>query len=738
MEEENELVILSEVTQLQYDFITNLKILGFDYEANSLDPYIASPLLMVLGNDIDQLVIDCTSINCIEVLSQLDENQAIIGANLKYDYKIAKVKHKHIFARMFDVMIAEQRLLQGITEFSQKRNKMVPISCSLEAITQRRLNILPDGMDKAVRQEFIGANPDTFIFKNKHIKYAAADIKPLYQIREIQKEAIEKRGLQLLIYGIEFPCIRELGDAELEGFIIDEVKWKDNIAFNKEQKFIYQCKLDEELRRLRDTTLQREEAKYLKGGVWDRDRRKATEVIQDNLFGDMFDEIAIVIPTKKKSKAKLVEPYINYASTTQLVYIFGKLKQPLPTKEGVYAVPTFNTKLNGKEIVDKSTYSFTTGEKEMDSYLSENSNVNIRTFVEYLIKYREYTTRLNTFGQNFLTNFKNPITKKYHTVFRQCDAITGRLQSGESKNGWFNSQNIPAEKRYREAFGVEEDYEVCTTDLSGAEAVIMIDKARDEKFYEMAILKDDAHSPLATAVWRAIGKHRINAEQETWGEVKQADIDLARIVISKKDNKDMRTAFKPMTFGSIYGMYPKKTAKTLNITVEEAKVALKSMKSMIPKTFAMVERNAEFALANGYLILNHRTNSRIWYKPVLDARANKSDLPFKESSDIAGSARNCPIQGTQADMVKEMMVEIGKEIRRQNMDAALLIQVHDELVYKSRIGMELVEFIRDKDKVVELVTFGEFVKKMMCQVANRYLSFIQMTAEQHTGKTWTK
>jgi DNA polymerase I-like protein with 3'-5' exonuclease and polymerase domains len=745
--EEGELLIKSTLEQEDIDFICNSPILGFDYEANSLDPYIADPILMIIGNEERQYVIDCLSYPCDLLLAFLPEDKLILGANLKYDYKIAKVKHKHTFAKMFDVMIAEQRLLQGITEFNVKRNKIVSISCSLESITSRRLGKLPDGMDKVVRNEFIGANPKTFIFRNKHIKYGAADIKPLFDIRTKQKEDIRKYNQDFLIYAIEFPLIREVADAELEGFIINESKWIENIIYNKEKKFEYQCKLDIELRRLRDTLLPKEERGYLSNGVWDRERKKEVKVVQSELFGALeFETIIPSVATKKKSKQKDKDPYINYSSPVQLVYMFGRLKEALPTKKGNFAVPTFSYNTVKKREVINKDHAFTTGEGAIESYLTENPGTKIDEFVRLLIKYREHTTRLNTFGEGFLVKFKNPVTGKFHTIFRQCEAVTGRFQSGDKKNGWFNCQNIPAEKKYREAFCVEEGYNVSTTDLSGAEAVIMIDQARDEKFYQIAIVNDDAHSPLATAVWRAIGMYRLETWSNTVQKWKKSDgtyiiktpQELAVINISKNENKEIRTEFKNTTFASIYGCYPKKYAKMINISIEEAKIGLSVMKSSIPKTFKMVEQNSWLALNNGWLVINPRTNSRIWYDDVLKAKRNNCDLDFRTSSDISGSARNCRIQGTQADMIKEAIVEIGKEIRRQKLDAKFLIQVHDELVYKFHNSIKEVEFLNEVTKLVEMVSFGEFIKKWMCQVGNRYLSFIKITAEEHTGLTWTK
>src|SRR5260221_5272941 len=147
IEDENELTIKSELSKDDLDFIVNLSILGFDYEANSLDPYIVDPLLIILGNEETQYVIDCDSIDCIALLALIPEDRIILGANLKYDYKIAKIKHKHIFAKMFDVMIAEQRLLQGVTELHPITHQQIQISCSLENIVKRRLGVLPNGMD---------------------------------------------------------------------------------------------------------------------------------------------------------------------------------------------------------------------------------------------------------------------------------------------------------------------------------------------------------------------------------------------------------------------------------------------------------------------------------------------------------------------------------------------------------------------------------------------------------------
>lgn len=773
LEVEKELQIKNTLTPQDIDWIVTQEVLGLDTETSGLDPYSAEILLLILGNEEHQYVIDADSEDCEKLFLTLIErhngkigtdykttrryNKVVLGANIKFDFKFFKVKYNIELMKMFDVMIAEQRLLQGQTQLDLKTNRKVQVSSALDKIVQRRLGYIPNEMDKRIREQFIGANKKTFRFNNKHIFYSAGDVKHLPKIREIQKQLIAYYNLNFLIYHIEFPLIRVLANAELIGENINETMWRQNIVNNNDKRFETQCILDEEFRRLRDTILPVNDRIWLSTGKFDRIRTKQVEVKQENLFGDLFAEIEVDYASKRKSKTKSKpeSPYLNY-TVGEVVNILGRLNLAVPThisnskQPGEPCYPQFIIS-KGKAKVDKSLiepYSFTTGADALESFVTENPSYKGKEFIKKLIDLRTYETRLNTFGENFLIKFKNPITKRFHTIYRQCHAVTGRLQSGDKDNGWYNSQNLPKEKEYRLPFHDEDNYYV-TTDLSGAEAVIMIDKARDEKFYQMAIVNDDAHSPLATAVWRAIGRHRL--QFAFGGEHKKQAIELSNIVISKEQNKDKRTDFKPHTFGDIYGMGDKKRAKVLGVSIEESKIAGATQKAMIPKTYKMVSDNAKFAVNNGYLILNNRTNSRIWYSEILEIHKSGNNPYDREFSNIKheaeSSAKNSPIQGTQADMVKEIMVEIDREADRQNIDIvynlALLKQVHDETGYRFdgtvNIPETLVEFVNDdKKKGIEMVTIPEFIKRWHTQVANRYLTYITMAAEQHVGKTWTK
>ncbi len=705
---------------------------GFDLEATGLDAYISEILLYIVGNKETQFVIDWASMTyeMFETLTILKERE-VLGQNLKYDIKLMKVKYNFKFNKIFDTMIAEQRLTQhDIPDFLKQGYYR------LDTIIERRLGY--KSLDKATRLEFVGVNKDTFVFNNRHVQYAAGDVEPLFDLYDIYQKMIDKYKLRFLLEEIEFPLIKELAYAELEGFKLDVDAWREIIAENKKIKAEKEIALDNEFKRLRDTLLSEEERFVLKGGRFDRTRVHKKKEQSFDLFGEMIPEVKIKIDKKtgkkKKAPADKKAPYINWGSADQLVDIFAKLKQPLPNKWGQYLIP----KVNKKYKTDKTD--ITTGEGAINAYLIENPDSVMKTLINLLIDYREVATQLNTFGENFI-DFINPVSGKIHTIFRQCDAITGRLQSGNTKEKYFNSQNIPAQKKFREAFQTDDGYSILTIDLSGAEVVIMADKAKDQVLYDMAIVNDDAHSPIAQECWRNIGKHRMKVIfNKMSGEIGSSMDDrlvhakydkeyteailLSNININKKENKDKRTAFKSVTFGTVYGMYKKKCAKTLNISEEEAQIVLDTIKRMIPKTFAMVEANAQLATYNGYLVLNERTNSKIWYPEVGKARSNHEELDFMVRVKIEGSARNAPIQATQADMIKESIVEIAKMIKEKDLDAKLLISVHDELVYKFN------------DEIIDL--FPGQIKELLLKTCNKYLSFITMEAEYNVRKSWTK
>lgn len=752
----NDITILNEEEgiKLYFNKFAKKRILALDIEATGLDCYLAKPILYGIGTKTNQLMFDWT-INIETIIENIKKYKTtILGHNLKYDIKLIYTNTNIMLRRLYDTMIAEQRLWMKSG-----------YGFGLDVVIERYLK---KKIIKTTRNEFINANLDIFKINIKHLHYLKEDLVNLFEIRKKQRNYIKKFKQQFLIYGIEFPLISEIADAEVEGFIFDKEAWIDKLNKNKKELKELNSWLDEEVRRLRDfkslhSLFSNIDPKYSLGGHKYNNIRKdnpqdlvfnsdgTTNI--DNIFGESMTHQQL---TGLKKKIKFNPNNIDWSSKKDVVYIFASLEEPMITTKETFETPQFNSK--GKIIGNVNTYSLK--EDLLEIYLKYNPNSIMKELIIKYIKRSKITTAISNFGENYLTKL-NPITNKIHTIFRQCDADTGRFQSGGGKKepDKYNAQNIPRDKDYRKCFTVNiKKYRVLTADYSGAELAVMASHAQDHKLLELS--KGDMHSYMATKCWRNIFSFRAkrildiinkNASLKT-DEVKKDyynNVYKAKEFVVDKTMEE-RTNFKPMTFGTIYGMYSKKAGKSLNIIPEEGKVVINTIEAEIPDTFNMVKKASFDAEKQGFVILNYRTNSRAWF-PMLIKQIQghiTKQTHFKEISDDLSAARNIRIQGTQADFVKEATVVIKKYIRKLNIDVNILSWVHDELVF--RIPLELdgksEEFINNSNKIILISplsgivynNISEWIIDIMENVANRYLENVKIKCEYHVEKTWIK
>ena len=246
----------------------------------------------------------------------------------------------------------------------------------------------------------------------------------------------------------------------------------------------------------------------------------------------------------------------------------------------------------------------------------------------------------------------------------------------------------------------------------------MCSLAQDHRLLELS--KQDMHSYFANKGWKAIYKD-MGSKWHSFDE------------ISKTQNNDKRTDYKPMTFGTIYGLKPAKAGEILNVSSHAGKIAIKTIIDEIPDTMAMVEVASAEALEKGWVLHNTRTHSRRWFRPVVELNAENAKLPEDAHRElekgyrdvIAQQARNTRIQGSQADMLSEAMVLLDRYIRMYKIEAKILLQVHDELA---------VKFHPDyKD------WFPQRVSDVMTRTANKYLEGgVTMKADFKVGLVWQK
>ena len=173
-------------------------------------------------------------------------------------------------------------------------------------------------------------------------------------------------------------------------------------------------------------------------------------------------------------------------------------------------------------------------------------------------------------------------------------------------------------------------------------------------------------------------------------------------------------------------MFPKKAGFTLNISTQEGKIVIDTVKQTIPKTIAFVESQSEFAYKNGYVIFNSRTNSRRYFPILIDRLKGKvsSETHWMEISNATSQARNATIQGTQADFVKEASVKLAYYYWKNNLDARTVLWVHDEL--GCIVGDEVTEEVAIKKE------------KIMIETANNYLRNVSIKVEGGSLQHWTK
>jgi DNA polymerase I-like protein with 3'-5' exonuclease and polymerase domains len=680
--------------------------ISLDIETTSVDPYCGNIVLTTLqvGNTV--ITFDNISIPVTIMLAGMDlHKKSIIAHNALFEILWFQ-RHKCDIRNIYCTMLAEQKLFQGAED----------IRFNIVDTLLRRGFAIPEDMNKDVRADF-SATYNTH--ELKHVLYNQADTLLLAELKKRQAVLIDSFELQFYIKQIHFPLIRILAKAQLEGLVINEPKFAalaqqaeqtmkaleemmniwvkthypnlDLIALNKPLKKALEsnvnrvAKSQDRLAKVRNliSKYEAENKTHLKA------YKLSVEAV-DKILKDL-DEAAV------KSTELQAQEDLKWSSTDQVVSLLEALKcKPMPL------------------VKDQKTKKFkpSLGRASREKWLLKNKGNPLYALMETFDKYMGYTKHVNSFGLSFLSKYKHPVTGKYHTSYKQGTVATGRLASGDSDAvpPKFNSQQIIADTELRECFGTDPGYDIATIDLSGAELVTMCSLANDLNLLNLS--QGDMHSHFANKGWQAIYKHR----KLPWTS---AD------VISKEQNKDKRTEYKPMLFGTIYGLKAPKAGETLNVSEKEGQIAIDTIIEEVPDTIKMVTAAVKTALRQGYVVHNDRTKSRRWFYPVLKAKQEDREMTFMERKDVEGGARNCRIQGTQADMLCESMVIIQRFIDLYKLDAVILMQVHDELVIK---------FNKKYNPWLP-----EVFVKLMTRTANKYLiPAVRMKADMHCGETWTK
>ena len=242
------------------------------------------------------------------------------------------------------------------------------------------------------------------------------------------------------------------------------------------------------------------------------------------------------------------------------------------------------------------------------------------------------------------------ITKKtgrIHTSFHQAVTTTGRLSSSDP-----NLQNIPIKtedgRRIRQAFEAPKEYKLISADYSQIELRVMAHLAKDRGLLDAFSNNEDIH---------------IRTASEVFG------VDM------KKVDYDQRRNAKAINFGLIYGMSAFGLSKQLSINRNLAAEYMNTYFSRYPKVREYMDRIKQNAKKTGYVETLY--GRRLYLPEITTGNAIR-----RQAAERA--AINAPVQGTAADIMKKAMILVDSALKNSNLDAKMILQVHDELVIEAK------------------------------------------------------
>jgi DNA polymerase-1 len=298
-----------------------------------------------------------------------------------------------------------------------------------------------------------------------------------------------------------------------------------------------------------------------------------------------------------------------------------------------------------------------------------------------VIEYREIAKLKSTYV-DALPHLIHPQTGRLHTSFSQTVAATGRLSSSDP-----NLQNIPIRtelgREIRAAFVAEKGKVLLSADYSQIELRIMAHFSKDPVLIEAFRSGEDIHARTAQEVFN-VGPLAQTAEH--------------------------RRAAKAINFGIIYGLSAFGLAKQLGIAQKEAA-------QFIAAYFARYRGVKEY-LDNVLVETRKTTVAKTLFgriRPIPEINSPQVQLRnFAERT-----ALNSPLQGTAADLIKIAMIAIDKRLHQEELQARMILQVHDELLFELPVS--------EKEAVETIVCY---------EMENVHKLLVPLAVEVGTGPNW--
>lgn len=346
---------------------------------------------------------------------------------------------------------------------------------------------------------------------------------------------------------------------------------------------------------------------------------------------------------------------------------------------------TFN--LNSPKQLGKALFEdlLLPAKKKTKSGYSTNAEVleelrAVHPVVDKLLEYRTLSKLKSTYCDGLLKVIGED--GRIHSSFNQTETRTGRISSTEP-----NLQNIPVRqevgRELRRFFRASEGKVLCDADYSQIELRVLASMAGDQTMIDAFNSNQDIHRITASQVF-----------------------GIAESMVTPL----MRSRAKAVNFGIVYGIGAHSLSKDIGVSYKEAKAYIDGYLTNFSAVKGFMEDLIEGAKKLGYAetLFGRR-------RPLPELRAgNVMTRSFGERV-----ARNMPIQGTAADIIKIAMVNVYQRLKEEGLSARLILQVHDELIVEAPL---------------EEAEKAAFILKTEMEAAAQMA--VQLTADVQIGKTW--
>ncbi len=267
-----------------------------------------------------------------------------------------------------------------------------------------------------------------------------------------------------------------------------------------------------------------------------------------------------------------------------------------------------------------------------------------------ILEYRKLNKILTTYIDG-IVDVINPKTRKIHTIYQQAVAKTGRLSSI-----YPNMQNLPVRdadgRNIRKAFCSDDNTDFLAIDYSQIELRVLAHTTKAKEYLDAFNSDQDIHKITAAKIF---------------------NVDINQVTSIQ------RSQAKTVNFGIIYGQSAYGLSQELQISPAKAKEFINAYYENYPSIQIYMASQIKFAQEHEFVetIINRRR-----YIPQINA-SNKIQSEFAKRIAI-----NSPIQGSAADIMKYAMIKLDNYINQEGINAKMILQIHDEIVFQVEHGDE--------------------------------------------------